>query len=93
MISSRIFANYHYIFYKTEVLFVCGGLQVRKLGNTPITIGQHYHLTNIELWLQTHQGITLLLAKCTLGCWMYPTAQITLSPSGPWVSPELLYCQ
>ena len=43
----------------------------------------------------THQRIQLLLAKSALSCWMYPTAQIALSPtpSHPWVPPEWPYCQ
>ena len=43
----------------------------------------------------THQRIPLLLAKSALHYWMYPTAQITLSPtpSHPWVPPEWPYCQ
>ena len=59
-----------------------------------------YHLTSIELrsayfdletyTVLTHQQIPLQLAKSALSCWMYPTAQITLSPtpSHPWVPPE-----
>ena len=35
----------------------------------------------------THSVFTLLLAKSALSCWMYPTVQITLSPtpSHPWI--------
>ena len=37
----------------------------------------------------THHQIPLLLVKSALHCWMYPTAQITLSltPSHPWLPP------
>ena len=42
-----------------------------------------------------NQQIPLLLTKSALSCWMYPTAQTTLSPtpSHPWVPPEWPYCQ
>ena len=64
------------------------------------TTVRRYHLTSIELWsacfdletytVITHQQISLLLAKSTLSCWMYPKAQIVLSPtpSHSWVPPE-----
>ena len=70
-----------------------------------LLLGRRYHLTSIELWsayfdlktytMLTHQQIPLLLAKSALSCWMYPTAQIALSPtpSHPWVPPEWPYCQ
>ena len=40
--------------------------------------------------VSTHQQIPLLLAKSALRCWMYSTAQTTLSPTTnhPWVPPE-----
>ena len=53
------------------------------------------HSGNLHCTVLTHQQIPLLLAKSALSCWMYPTAQIALSPtpSHPWVPPEWPYCQ
>ena len=70
-----------------------------------LLLWRRYHLTSKELLsayfdletytVITHQRIPLLLAKSALSCWMYPSAQTTISPtpSHPWVPSEWPYCQ
>ena len=52
-----------------------------------LALSSHQHRTftayfDLETYtVLTHQQIPLLLAKIALSCWMYPTAQTTLSPT------------
>ena len=85
------------LFVTDEILIKVGsnqGSMAKPLSLSPrLLLSSHQHRALVCLFWSgnlTPQRIPLLLAKCALNCWMYPTAQTTLfpTPSHPWVTPE-----